>query len=114
MAIKNIFGNIGNLIQCLDDVCLMKRVFAVFVALSVMLLNTPVYANDKAFSECEYDVNDGYEKCEPLGHGSSKASHSAVSASMVGWGLGLAIAIAIVAGVLHQSVATHSSNKSGT
>ncbi|QVL55095.1 MAG: hypothetical protein KFB95_07185 [Simkaniaceae bacterium] len=88
----------------------MKRVFTVLIALSVMLLNTPAYANDEAFSECEYGVNDGYEKCEPLGHGSSKASHSAVSASMVGWGLGLAIAIAIVAGVLHQSVATHSSS----
>ena len=86
----------------------MKRVFTVLIALSVMLLNTPAYANDEAFSECEYGVNDGYEKCEPLGHGSSKASHSAVSASMVGWGLGLAIAIAIVAGVLHQSVSTHS------
>ena len=80
-----------------------------------MLLNTPTYANDEAFSECEYGINEGYEKCEPLGHGSSKASHSAVSASMVGWGLGLAIAIAIVAGVLHQSVATHSgSNSNGT
>jgi len=88
----------------------MKRVFTVLIALSVMLLNTPTYANDEAFSECEYGANDGYEKCEPLGHGSSKASHSAVSASMVGWGLGLAIAIAIVAGVIHQSVATHSSS----
>ena len=90
----------------------MKRVFAVLIALSVTLLNTPAYANDEAFSECEYGVNDGYEKCEPLGHGSSKASHSAVSASMVGWGLGLAIAIAIVAGVIHQSATAHGGSNS--
>lgn len=93
----------------------MKRVFTIFIAFAVILLKTPVYANDEAFSECEYDTNAGYEKCEPLGHGSSKATSSAISASMVGWGLGLAIAIAIVAGVLHQSTASHSdSNSSGS
>ena len=90
----------------------MKKVFAVLLALSVMLLNTPSYANDEAFSECEYGVNDGHETCEPLGHGSSKASASAISASMIGWGLGLALVIAIVASVLHQSIATHSSSNS--
>ncbi|MCB1109818.1 MAG: hypothetical protein KDK64_02465 [Chlamydiia bacterium] len=92
----------------------MKRVFTVFIALAIVIFNAPVYANDEAFSECEYDTNAGYEKCEPLGYGASKASHSTISASMIGWGLGLAIAIAIVAGVIHQSAAPHSNSNSNS
>lgn len=90
----------------------MKRVFTIFIAFAVILLKTPVYGNDKAFSEREYDTNAGHEKCEPPGHGSSKATSSAINASMVGWGLGFAIVIAIVAGVLHQSTAGHSGSNS--
>lgn len=88
----------------------MKKVLSIAIALCVMMLNTPLYANDEPFSECEYDANEGYEQCTPLGYGSSSAASSTVSMSMVGWGLGLAIAIAIVAGVIHQSAAIHSSS----
>lgn len=79
-----------------------------------MLLNTPIYADDAPFSECEYDANEGYESCNkaPLGYQTSSAASTTVSMSMVGWGLGLAIAIAIVAGVIHQSAASHSSSSS--
>lgn len=77
-----------------------------------MMLNTPIYANDEAFTECEYDANEGYESCNkaPLGYQSSSAANTTVSMSMVGWGLGLAIAIAIIAGVIHQSAASHNSS----
>ncbi|QVL56686.1 MAG: hypothetical protein KFB93_04705 [Simkaniaceae bacterium] len=92
----------------------MKKALSITIALCVMLLNTPMYANDEAFSESEYDANEGYEQRAPLGYGSSSAASSTVSMSMVGWGLGLAIAIAIVAGVIHQSAATHSSSSSNT
>lgn len=90
----------------------MKKALSIAIALCVMTLNTPAYANDEALSECEYDANEGYEKCTPLGYGSSSAASSTISMSMVGWGLGLAIAIAIVAGVIHQSAASHSSSNS--
>ncbi len=92
----------------------MKKILSIGIAFCIMNLNTSVYANDEAFSECDYDVNNGSEKCEPLGYGSSSAANSTVSMSMVGWGLGLAIAIAIVAGVIHQSAAAHSSSTSNT
>lgn len=91
----------------------MKKAFSIIIALCVMLLNTPVFANDQAFSECEYDANENYNKeCAPLGYGSSSAASSTISMSMVGWGLGLAVAIAIVAGVIHQSASNHSSSSS--
>ena len=77
-----------------------------------MMLKVPTYANEEALSECEYGVNQGQERCEPLGYGSSKAASSTISASMIGWGLGLAIAIAVVAGVVHSSTSAHSSSSS--
>jgi len=93
----------------------MKKVLTVLIALSVVFLKPPVFANDEAFSECEYGANSGYEKCDaPLGSGSNKATSATINASMVGWGLGLAIAIAIVAGVIHQSAATHGSTNSSS
>lgn len=90
----------------------MKRVLTILIALSLGILNAPAFGNDEALSECEYDANEGYEPCEPLGYGSSKAASSTISMSMVGWGLGLAIAIAIVAGVIHQSAAGHGGSTS--
>ncbi len=94
----------------------MKKVLSVGIALCVMFLNTPIYANTEAFSECEYDANEGYEPCNkaPLGYQSSSAASTTVSMSMVGWGLGLAIAIAIVAGVIHQSASSHNSSSSSS
>lgn len=92
----------------------MKRALSIFIAFAVMLLNTPVYGNDEAFSENDYESNESYEGYHPLGNGASKASSSSVSASMVGWGIGLAVAVAILAGVLHQSKAAHSSSNGST
>ncbi len=90
----------------------MKKILTLLVACGLILLKAPVYANDQALSDCEYDANEGYEKCEPIGYGSSTATSNAISMSMVGWGLGLAIAIAILAGVIHQSAAAHSDSSS--
>lgn len=78
------------------------------------MLKTPLYPNEEAFSEAEYERNIGCNNCEPLGYGTSQASHSAISMSMVGWGLGLAVAIAIVAGVIHQSAAAHNDSSSSS
>ncbi|MBF5059525.1 hypothetical protein [Candidatus Neptunochlamydia vexilliferae] len=85
----------------------MRKTLTLLIACGLILLKTPIYGNDQAFSDCEYDANEGYEKCEPLGYGSSTATSTSISMSMVGWGLGLAIAIAILAGVIHQSAAAH-------
>lgn len=92
----------------------MKKTLFAIVTFGLVILNSPAFPNDEALSECEYEANEGYEKCEPLGYGSSSAASSTISMSMVGWGLGLAIAIAILAGVIHQSAAPHSSSKSSS
>ena len=92
----------------------MKKILSSLIIFALVLVNAPIFANDQAFTEGEYDANEGYEKCEPLGYGSSSAANSTISMSMIGWGLGLAIAIAIVAGVLHQSAAPHSSSTSSS
>ncbi len=44
------------------------------------------------------------------GAGSEDGAYTAISLSMLGWGLGLAAGIGIVASVLHQSTASHSSH----
>lgn len=90
----------------------MKKAFSIVIALCVMMLNAPAYPNDEAFTECEYDANEGYESCTPLGYGSSSAASSTISMSMIGWGVGLAIAVAIVAAVIHRSAASHSNSSS--
>lgn len=88
----------------------MKKGLSIVIAIALMLLNTPIYSASEALSKCEYDANEGYEKCEPIGYGSSQATSTSVSMSMMGWGLGLAAAIAIVAGVIHQSATAHGGN----
>lgn len=88
----------------------MKKALSFAIAISLVLLNSPLYSASEALSDCEYDANEGYEKCEPIGYGSSQATSTTISMSMIGWGLGLAAAIAIIAGVIHQSASTHSSS----
>lgn len=42
------------------------------------------------------------------GSGSEDGTFTAISTSMLGWGVGLSAGIAILASVLHQSTAAHS------
>lgn len=42
------------------------------------------------------------------GVGAEDGTFTAVSTSMLGWGLGLSVGIAVLASVLHQSSASHS------
>lgn len=46
------------------------------------------------------------------GTGATDATFSAVSLSMVGWGVGLAGGIAIIASAIHQSSSSHDSSSS--
>ncbi|MBI2812196.1 MAG: hypothetical protein HYX67_15390 [Candidatus Melainabacteria bacterium] len=41
------------------------------------------------------------------GTGSEDGTYTAIATSMIGWGVGLAVGIAILASVLHQSTASH-------
>lgn len=85
----------------------MKKMLSLAIIFSMVIFHLPAYSADRALSASDYEANEGYEKDEPLGHGSRQASHSSINMSMVGWGIGLAAAIAIIAGVVHQSTAAH-------
>jgi hypothetical protein len=86
----------------------MKRFLVIFLALCLAYL--PAHATDSPPSECDYDANRNEEECEPLGYGAKKSTDTGINISMIGWGLGLAAAIAILAGVIHQSTAAHSNS----
>lgn len=92
----------------------MKRVLTVIFALVFTTTTLHLSATDEAPSECDYDVNQAYEDCTPVGYGADKASHTTISMSMMGWGLGLALAIALIAGILHQSTSHHADSNQTT
>ncbi|NGX51245.1 MAG: hypothetical protein K1060chlam2_01110 [Chlamydiae bacterium] len=92
----------------------MKRLFSIVIALSLLLLSSPLHCASEALSDCDYDGNGKCETRKPLGYGSYQGTTTTTSMSMLGWGLGLAAAIAIVAGVIHQSAAVHSDSSSSS
>jgi len=88
----------------------MKKFLSILLALCITFSYCPIYASDSALSEYDLQANYAPEECYPLGYGSSRASSTAISTSMLAWGIGLAIVIAVVAGVIHRSTAAHSSS----
>jgi transketolase N-terminal domain/subunit len=46
------------------------------------------------------------------GTGSEDGTYTAISTSMLGWGVGLSAGIAILASILHQSTTSHAHNSS--
>ncbi|CCB89373.1 unknown protein [Simkania negevensis Z] len=93
---------------------LMKKVLKVLIAFIFATAPLHLSATDQAPSDCDYEANRAYKDvdCQPLGYGADQAANSTINMSMIGWGLGLALAIALVAGIIHQSAATHSSSSS--
>ncbi len=83
----------------------MKRVLTCFLCFAMMIASSSVLADG--------DLNQTRETTESLwrrGAGAEDGAFSAVSTSMLGWGLGLAAVIAILASVLHQSSAANGSH----
>jgi hypothetical protein len=76
----------------------MKRTLATLAALSVL-------------SSAYCDQLDNYRKDTDAiwrtGTGAEDGTFTAISTSMLGWGIGLSAGIAILASVLHQSTAGH-------
>lgn len=54
------------------------------------------------------DYREDTESLYRTGAGSEDGTFTAISTSMLGWGIGLALGIGILASVLHQSHASHS------
>mgnify|MGYP001375345098 CR=1 FL=1 len=68
---------------------------------------------DVSSSEENSEMNDSYyatsqDNKDLLGYGSTIATSDALSKSMFGWGIGLAVVIAAVAAVVHSSSSGHS------
>ena len=79
----------------------MKKLIQIF--LIAALVNV-------AYAE-EDTIEDHVENTENLwrtGSGAHDGSYTAISTSMIAWGVGLAIGIAVLAAVLHQSKSHHS------
>jgi len=77
----------------------MKRLI---LLLTLFSLSAPLLADG---------LDDYKEETESLyrtGAGSEDGTFTAISTSMLGWGVGLALGIGILASVLHQSNASHS------
>ncbi len=53
------------------------------------------------------DYREDSESIYRTGSGEEDRSFTAISTSMLGWGIGLALGIGILASVLHQSTASH-------
>jgi hypothetical protein len=62
------------------------------------------------------DINQYRRETDALwrrGAGSEDGAFTAISLSMLGWGVGLAAGIGILASVLHQSTASHAHTETG-
>ncbi len=72
---------------------------------------TAVFSGSMAYSDDLQNVKKDQEALWE-GTGATDATYSAVTLSMVGWGVGLAGGIAILASAIHQSSSSHDSSSS--
>lgn len=82
---------------------MLKRLLSSLLLFS-LLSTVPLSAHDP-LSESEYQANSKNKKESPLGAASYHSANSAISSSMVAWGLGLATVITILALVINGSSA---------
>ena len=83
----------------------MHKIITAFLVFSLVLCSSQAFADN--------DLNQWKEETEALwrtGTGSQDGAFSAIAVSMLGWGLGLAAVIGVVASVLHQSTASTAHN----
>ncbi len=82
----------------------MKRARLGLCILLIICCIAPVYPTDP-LTQYQEDTDRLY--VDPTGCAANDGQHTAISASMVGWGLALAAGIALLAGLLHQSKSGH-------
>jgi hypothetical protein len=76
----------------------MKRLLTGFLLLS---LTTPLFSDE--LQNYKKDT----EAIWRTGGGAEDGTFTAIATSMLGWGVGLSVGIAVLASVLHQSTAGH-------
>lgn len=77
----------------------MKKLLSAFILLSLPMLG---------FSDELEKYKKNTEAIWRTGSGAEEGIFTAVSTSILGWGLGLSAGVAVLASVLHQSTASHS------
>lgn len=78
----------------------IKRILFTLLSIFTCLFSSPSHAR-----ECE-SIDDHARNTDAIyrkGCGAIDGAYTATSSSMLGWGIGLFIAIAILTGILHQS-----------
>ena len=76
----------------------MKKLFALLAALSL---------TSSAFADSLDQSKRDTESIWRTGSGAEDGTYAAIATSMLGWGVGLSVGIAVLASVLHQSAAGH-------
>ncbi len=85
---------------------IMKRIIRII--LPILMLTTTVRGDH---SECLEAAVDEMNELHRTGHGCEDGIFNAVSSSMLGWGVGLFVGIALLTGLIHNS---HQESKSTT
>jgi hypothetical protein len=79
----------------------MKKKITTLLIIALLSFSSSVQGRD--------DLQDTAKNTDKLwrsGSGAHDGSYTAISASMIGWGIGLAVGIAVLAAVLHQSTSS--------
>jgi hypothetical protein len=85
----------------------MKKFARAILIIALLSFSSSVHCKDDL-----QDYSDNTDKLWRSGAGAHDGSYTAISASMIGWGVGLAIGIAVLAAVLHQSTSSSSHSSS--
>jgi len=78
----------------------MKRIIPVLLSASLIFLSCSLSANDLETYQKDTDA------VWRAGSGAQDGAFTSIATSMMGWGIGLAVGIGILASVLHQSTAS--------
>lgn len=80
----------------------MKRLFTTCLCAAMAITATPLSATENDITEFPEDTDALYR----VGDGAYDGSYSALSKSLLGWGVGLALGIGILCALLHQSTSS--------
>ena len=87
----------------------MNKLVTAILSLALVCHSLPLSADDGNLNQWKEDTEAIYR----TGSGAEEGAYSAISTSMLGWGVGLAVGIGILASVLHQSTAETAHTTSG-
>jgi len=82
----------------------MKKFIPLFLSIALLSSACPLIADDLE------TVQQDQDNIWRVGAGAQDGAYTSIASSMLGWGLGLAVGIGVLASVLHQSTASTAHN----